>query len=97
MSLFGNSPMGPQKPGVRNLQVTPFDFDNGSSNVASGSLSASAMDTYHASSLVTLYRNSQMRLAKGSKRNSSISTHASIDGREANRSNRFALQSRSGG
>ena len=35
--------------GVRNLQVTLFDFERGSSNVASGSLSASARATYHAS------------------------------------------------
>ena|ERR1700733_1076948 len=38
-----------QGPGVRNSHVTRFDLARGSSNVASGSLSASARATYHAS------------------------------------------------
>ena len=38
-----------QDRGVRNSQVAFLDFERGSSNVASGSLSASARATYHAS------------------------------------------------
>lgn len=38
-----------QGPGVRNSHVSRFDLARGSSNVASGSLSASARATYHAS------------------------------------------------